>query len=42
MADELSSIVATGPQRLATGFGFTEGRSGIPMGIGSSSIFQRT
>ncbi len=25
MADELSSIVATGPQRLATGFGFTEG-----------------
>ena len=25
MADELSSIMATGPQRLATGFGFTEG-----------------
>ena len=25
MADQLSSIVASGPQRLATGFGFTEG-----------------
>ena len=25
MGDELSSIVASGPQRLATGFGFTEG-----------------